>query len=113
MHKEVFCRDLDAISRKQGMKGGSVLAHVTDWNDDADEESAPKREQKSVDLFRTAFNLAGGCGVIVFDAFDKFAAIFTFSGGIDNNSDICWRFDGHAFGGTGDLSFVIPQKCSG
>ena len=28
------------------MKGGSVLAHVTDWNDDADEESAPKREQK-------------------------------------------------------------------
>ena len=23
------------------MKGGSVLAHVTDWNDEADEESAP------------------------------------------------------------------------
>ena len=23
------------------MKGGSVLAHVTDWNDAADEESAP------------------------------------------------------------------------
>ena len=43
----VFCRDLDAISRKQGMKGGSVLAHVTDWNDDADEESAPKGAQKN------------------------------------------------------------------
>ena len=29
------------------MKGGSVLAHVTDWNDDADEESAPNGEQKA------------------------------------------------------------------
>ena len=28
------------------MKGGSVLAHVTDWNDEADEERAPKGEQK-------------------------------------------------------------------
>ena len=28
------------------MKEGSVLAHVTDWNDDADEESAPKGAQK-------------------------------------------------------------------
>jgi hypothetical protein len=28
------------------MKGGSVLAHVTDWNDEADEESAPFGEQK-------------------------------------------------------------------
>jgi hypothetical protein len=37
----LFCRLLDAISRKQGMKEGSVLAHVTDWNDAADEESAP------------------------------------------------------------------------
>jgi hypothetical protein len=32
---------MDVISRKQGMKGGSVLAHVTDWNDAADEESTP------------------------------------------------------------------------
>jgi hypothetical protein len=32
---------MDVISRKQEMKGGSVLAHVTDWNDAADEESAP------------------------------------------------------------------------
>ncbi|MBO5753082.1 MAG: hypothetical protein J6S69_05225, partial [Proteobacteria bacterium] len=37
----IFCRRMDVISRKQGMKGGSVLAHVTDWNDAADEESAP------------------------------------------------------------------------
>ena len=29
------------------MKEGSVLAHVTDWNDDADEESAPKDAQKN------------------------------------------------------------------
>ena len=28
------------------MKGGSVLAHVTDWNDADDEESAPTGEQK-------------------------------------------------------------------
>ena len=28
------------------MKGGSVPAHVTDWNDEADEESAPTGEQK-------------------------------------------------------------------
>ena len=95
------------------MKGGSVLAHVTDWNDDADEESAPKREQKSVDLFRTALNLAGGCGVIVFDAFDKFAAILAFGGGIDNNSDICWCFNVYAFVRTCDFAFVIPQKCGG
>jgi hypothetical protein len=27
------------------MKGGSVLAHVTDWNDEADKESAPNDEQ--------------------------------------------------------------------
>ena len=44
--KKSFCRKLEAISRKQGMKGGSVLAHVTDWNDAADEESAPTGEQK-------------------------------------------------------------------
>ena len=45
-HSVIFCRRMDANSRKQGMKGGSVLAHVTDWNDEADEESAPKGEQK-------------------------------------------------------------------
>ena len=28
------------------MKGVSVPTHVTDWNDAADEESAPKGEQK-------------------------------------------------------------------
>jgi hypothetical protein len=37
---------MDVISRKQGMKGGSVLAHVTDWNDAADEESAPTGKTK-------------------------------------------------------------------
>jgi hypothetical protein len=31
---------MDAISRNQGMKGGSVPAPVTDWNDEADEERA-------------------------------------------------------------------------
>jgi hypothetical protein len=41
-----FCRQLDAISRKQGMKRGSVLTHVTDLNDEADKESAPNGEQK-------------------------------------------------------------------
>ena len=29
------------------MKGGSVLTHVTDWNDADDEESAPNGEQKA------------------------------------------------------------------
>ena len=29
------------------MKGGSVPTHVTDWNNAADEESAPKGEQKN------------------------------------------------------------------
>ena len=31
------------------MKGGSVLAHVTDWNDAADKESAPNDEQKIIE----------------------------------------------------------------
>jgi hypothetical protein len=45
--EKTFCRRMDVISRKQGMKGGSVLAHVTDWNDAADEESAPFCRAKS------------------------------------------------------------------
>jgi hypothetical protein len=32
---------MDVSLRKQGMKGGNVLVHVTDLNDAADEESAP------------------------------------------------------------------------
>jgi hypothetical protein len=31
---------MDVSLRKQGMKGGNVLVHVTDLNDAADEESA-------------------------------------------------------------------------
>jgi hypothetical protein len=41
-----FCRDLDAISRKQGAKRRSVLAHVTERSNEVDEERATKREQK-------------------------------------------------------------------
>jgi hypothetical protein len=41
-----FCRDLDAISRKQGAKRRSVLAHVTERSNEVDEERATKRGQK-------------------------------------------------------------------
>jgi hypothetical protein len=34
-----FCRRMDAILRKQGMKEGSVPVHMTVWNDEADEKS--------------------------------------------------------------------------
>ena len=44
-HK-TFCRQLDAISRKQGAKRRSVLAHVTEQSNAVDEESAPTGEQK-------------------------------------------------------------------
>jgi hypothetical protein len=46
VNADVFCRQLDVISRKQGMKGGSVPAHVTELSNAVDEESAPKGEQK-------------------------------------------------------------------
>jgi hypothetical protein len=42
----LFCRSVDADPRKQGMSGGSVLAHVTDANDAADEGGAPLGEPK-------------------------------------------------------------------
>ena len=38
---------MDVISKKQGVKGGSVPADVTDCNDAADKERAPKGEQKN------------------------------------------------------------------
>ena len=39
--RPVFCRRMAGISRKQGMSGGSVLAHMTDAKDAADKEKAP------------------------------------------------------------------------
>jgi hypothetical protein len=47
MITDVFCRQLDANLRKQGAKRKSVLAHVTELSNTADEEVAPKSEQKS------------------------------------------------------------------
>ena len=43
---QYFCRSVDVTPRKQGMSEGSVLAHVTDANDEADEGGAPLSEQK-------------------------------------------------------------------
>ena len=42
---QYFCRSVDADPRKQGMSEGSVLAHVTEANDEADKGDAPLGEQ--------------------------------------------------------------------
>jgi hypothetical protein len=54
-----------AILRKQGKKGGSVLAHVTDMNDEADEESAPKGEQKKRGCLSPFYETFKGLGFII------------------------------------------------
>ena len=38
---QYFCRSVDADPRKQGESEGSVLTHMTDANDAADEGDAP------------------------------------------------------------------------
>ena len=41
---------MNLISRKQGMKGGSVQPHVTDWNDTDDKKTRHSVEQKGAPL---------------------------------------------------------------